>query len=413
MFNKKKMAVVIGSQGRCLDDEWSSIDTIKTFLELFDIEYDMFVSTDRQYEDSFRKFDRLKKIEFWEDTWQKDPNTKEIEEHMLGKKFMFGAIYGHYRTMRAATLVTPHLDEYEFIFKMRTDLLYNYINLYSKTIKNYTGKDLTSDNFDRHDFEGLKYVFKQHLVHSMQQKKWIHLPAKYPFDLTFRPTIFRAGDRFMLGPARPVHNVLTHFKQAKEYEQIPYTFDPKRVNITPFDMSIDPKRVRFGYSTIMPRFTWPDYIGHQLHASKPENGKFYTCKDLNKALHDNWDRVSSHKPFDGPLSPEKSFRMNDTQGDPNPFRDQWRTINSAGVFDKAQDNHYDHMCNLSYVDNEYVDTVCYMKTICHLGDGFLGPQLTCLRLSEEKGKRAMSAEQQQVHDREIENKIRYFLDKSK
>ncbi len=373
--NSKKIAVIFGSQGRCLDETgiYNSYKSLTTFLSLFDVDYDIFVFTDKEYKSYFTALSNIKQIVLHEDTDIPHSVINHFDNLDLKQTKSFGShapLWQNYKLAMASRLVQPYLKEYTHILKMRTDLSVNFETLYDKCaargVIGFKDKKLTPENFNHSDYLSIKKYAQLHLEYSA-------MATHRSLQSTAPEYIFADGDRILLGAPRNMLPVLTSFFRPDLYEQIQYTYNP--------DIIIPSSTPRPGLNHALLKLTYPDYIINDISNPSAQNRDLIS--EIQQSLYKNYDRLTNEKI----LPPERCSSFSGAHGTNKKFpcsRHEQVPGPQYGSHTNCTDDRY----AIGYVDDLYYDTQFYRHTKAHKLHSNLFHYTTLnLRLSKENDTR--------------------------
>jgi hypothetical protein len=374
--SSKKIAVIFGSQGRCLDETgiYNSYKSITTFLSLFDVDYDIFVFTDKEYKSCFSTLPNIKQIVLHEDTDIPHSVIAHFDNLDLKQTKSFGPhapLWQNYKLAMAFKLVQPYLNEYTHILKMRTDLSVNFEILYEKCaargVMGFEDKKLTLDNFNYNDYLSMKRYVQLHLELSAMPHQRA-LPYETP------GYVFGDGDRFLLGSIINMDPVLTSFLRPDLYERIQYTYDPNIVIPSPIR--------RPSLDHVLLKLTYPDYIFNDIANPDVQNPNLLS--EIQQSLQKNYDRLVNEKL----LPPERCASFSGAHGTNKRFPCS-RHEEVPGPQYGSATNCTDPRYAIAYVDDLYYDTQFYRHTKADKLCSHLFHFTTLnLRLSKENDTRA-------------------------
>lgn len=185
----KKLAVLIGSQGRGLSETSRSINL---FLKMFDVDYDIYVCTDEEYLHDFDSYlgDNIREMKSWESLVpQEDRNYNKPgpdQKLNLIKKCSRHNLYQWHKLCLARDMMIKNITEYDAVIKIRTDMSFDYMKMIASLLKCDKEKvEASQSNIDL-----IKYQFNE-----MYRCVVNHRPS---FTAN-PPSVFRNGDKVVFG----------------------------------------------------------------------------------------------------------------------------------------------------------------------------------------------------------------------
>lgn len=136
-INQNRLAVLIGSQSRGLQD---TVASINFFLGLLDTPYDVFVCSDEHDLDNFKVLNNLKHTVSLEQSESENPFMLNVKQVMHKHYWQNAKLYG------VSKLFKDQRSNYTHTLKMRTDFMFDYYGFFKDFGIDISPEKITSEH---------------------------------------------------------------------------------------------------------------------------------------------------------------------------------------------------------------------------------------------------------------------------